>query len=1552
MAENQATTTNKTIAEADVLVWLTNNTDTASKVCEIYSDIYKVIHIGIDRGKPVTHDEAEKVFGRAAAFRMGVLSQEAVVKLLGTGIGAVIGSLGKSEDLANASKFFGEIAQGKIKSEVSVLRGGVKQNISGDAGFFKYLSNTTAKYERLDLSKLGPKDDAAVLKEWQEFVKKKFANQINKAMRDIEKIYTGLFASGYGVIEPEGLLAVNEAGNGAFLKLEKGTVIDGEGNVVERSVAVAETDTVMSELYRLLAEILDLRVSTKRNLERKDILKSSDNYFPYRLLEYTFGRTHADEEWELNQGVYRRHSNSKVWKGKNGVQGYYETAIEEPLKKEILQILATYLKAQYSEMSLCERDITGAAGSVETILQKIERSYTPCILVYENSTGRLKIRVSDIEALLSNQPRIGDAEIARIKDFAIKNLEHTYEKGVEPFVYTSLDREYNSIVEFEVIRNSKLVGAVPLFAYTALDKLKEMGETVSWNNIILGRAEDESIYTGNNGTSGINFNAPGEVVYHLSAGSRSGKGVMTLNILASAFAGRVPVFYLDSKPDMAALLRRLAPAHKTFAISGGSWSSMADDERTFDPSNPNAMMYQLSDVPGVTTPVRNEVNGSFRDTWKNRIPSAVRSLSTYEGWSSLQYFKALDFCIFMIDKIGSAGFDCSCDNILVIADELWRELESLNTFLNAMKEQYTAYNKKVNARGKDKPEPTEKEKYGAMIVKWQDDATRSWELAKTATLNSKTSCLLTIYQERTKETKQSKFHDLDEQFQTSYLTQGNYNTFHAIKVMGTRGIIGRADTYPKDISEHSKVKKYLNDANRYFAFVKDIMNPDMDSAEFFKPFLILNDAAEVDRNDDKKSYVGQLKGQMKKNGLDPEQVLEQHRVGQTMDGELRPEIGFEGYIRAMGGVDLGQALVASYNLANEFLTKMGYFEAAPGSVDIFDYLFDFRPEFMPTWTDMNESLATRRWHSGNILDAQGGADEEDEIDGMPDELLSGAFGDSGDGAGSGVGSSRGFSDGGMLHGSMADDSAMGQGQGPGQGPVVNIQSTPAATSGIFSHLQGDVVDNDDGLINPNEIKDWQNTAFDDGDDLEEPDEPEDGYTFEEPDNFYAPDGGEDGYVGDGGGYTGDGSGYTGNEDGYVGGENGYAGDGSGYAGGYGEPIGDGAAGVAEPDLVPTDGGAGAVIDEGRRTPGVQEGAPATPENRYTPENGYFTAEQFSNILGINPDEFKAFVSYVNSRATGINPSNPKVYQVDGSEQNRPMKFTQETSVDCSGAVLTDKEERRIFGLGGRVSVKKYRERQWGKILDIINSPALGGFRRGDVALVWLYEGVMYVNKKAILLNGIVGETGLPLEDLVSYTELFKAFPGIVELKIDLEFLRRAVLELGEEADVALFGLGKSLMNLNIITGYTKEGKRIMKHIEREQVLKNGSQLKVMPEINKMKNKEEMDAMFLTQQQKMEKEAAVAQTGKPSGRKEKKEKPGKVRNKDGSYNYKETRSFRAQSKCFDAAKTNFVKAGNAFTDTKRIRPGAMIGYTIWSAATGLAGLLAFGVTSINRIRKRA
>lgn len=87
-----------------------------------------------------------------------------------------------------------------------------------------------------------------------------------------------------------------------------------------------------------------------------------------------------------------------------------------------------------------------------------------------------------------------------------------------------------------------------LFAYKAYENMIKSGAQISSKSIIVGRQlKDGMPYT-------ANLASPQQVFTTILAGSGSGKGVLTLSLLAGLFAAGHAVAYVDYKPDMAAML--------------------------------------------------------------------------------------------------------------------------------------------------------------------------------------------------------------------------------------------------------------------------------------------------------------------------------------------------------------------------------------------------------------------------------------------------------------------------------------------------------------------------------------------------------------------------------------------------------------------------------------------------------------------------------------------------------------------------------------------------------------------------------------------------------------------------------------------------------------------------------------------------------------------------------------------------------------------------------------------------------------------------------------
>ena len=128
-----------------------------------------------------------------------------------------------------------------------------------------------------------------------------------------------------------------------------------------------------------------------------------------------------------------------------------------------------------------------------------------------------------------------------------------------------------SVIEYTYARDITLLDRKPLFGYKAAELFKRQGIKINQLNILIGETEDNSPLFA---TQGGLVDLSAKICHRFSAGSRSGKGVMTMNILASELANDAALFYIDRKPDMSGELALLSNG-RMFCVNGGALG--ADD---------------------------------------------------------------------------------------------------------------------------------------------------------------------------------------------------------------------------------------------------------------------------------------------------------------------------------------------------------------------------------------------------------------------------------------------------------------------------------------------------------------------------------------------------------------------------------------------------------------------------------------------------------------------------------------------------------------------------------------------------------------------------------------------------------------------------------------------------------------------------------------------------------------------------------------------------------------------------------------------------------------
>lgn len=206
-------------------------------------------------------------------------------------------------------------------------------------------------------------------------------------------------------------------------------------------------------------------------------------------------------------------------------------------------------------LALLKRVNTDDDASLMRATASIQELYTTILLVNEfDQTKNFRLTIlSDSLNKSGNTDKIVGNIIARNP---LQKATDTYK-----VMNSSIN---NGILSILVVTNIDQYRGEINFGYKTIGKVVQTGGTIDISHAIVG-----TDLTGNPVEVNLNNNAYTSI--GIIAGSRSGKGVLTLSLLASMLAANCPVVYLDYKPDMAGAfwkLERDVPGSKILAIDG------------------------------------------------------------------------------------------------------------------------------------------------------------------------------------------------------------------------------------------------------------------------------------------------------------------------------------------------------------------------------------------------------------------------------------------------------------------------------------------------------------------------------------------------------------------------------------------------------------------------------------------------------------------------------------------------------------------------------------------------------------------------------------------------------------------------------------------------------------------------------------------------------------------------------------------------------------------------------------------------------------------------
>lgn len=469
------------------------------------------------------------------------------------------------------------------------------------------------------------------------------SSSVTTYLDDIKAVYNLLFADSFGIEQYRGVLI----DGGKFLTIEQGS---------NEATPIREGSLTLSKFAARIYEKLNgkVTISNKRQFDYEEIFSSHGVvYFPRKILEYALGR-----ESTINQqsNYYKNNANSLSWEGYSssyvfdnvekvlyrGVYCALEKVLQESksLKGNFISQEFTTTHSDYNEFV---RTVLGKPGVYDKVLKLLSRVVQSVKSAYIlTKYPCLAGKIAAIGFRICAKPSLGGLtnEVASatylFKNLVAVNENESFGAPVDITAGRQSDTGVNAssyIFEYQYDINPMLTKAEPLFGYTIQRLNQAKGRAAGWKNILIGQSlSGKELYASKNS----DIKLQNYFTHNIIAGSRSGKGVMTMNILVNALAGGKPVFYLDRKPDMASML---------FGLSGGSQFII------------NGGLYQPDNDPDNRYP---EETGPAMATWRDKgrpyleaNPAIAELLginpgsspSYYSVLGDYVYFRAFMFCL-------------------------------------------------------------------------------------------------------------------------------------------------------------------------------------------------------------------------------------------------------------------------------------------------------------------------------------------------------------------------------------------------------------------------------------------------------------------------------------------------------------------------------------------------------------------------------------------------------------------------------------------------------------------------------------------------------------------------------------------------------------------------------------------------------------------------------------------------------------------------------------------------------------------------------------------
>lgn len=512
----------------------------------------------------------------------------------------------EGQDFSFAFSGYLDIVKGALEIDENTIKDNneIQHSISNNLlanirtiAFEEYLQNNLIDkdrelYELLTIEKKVSND------ELDEEIKKKILQDnlcgtlVMEFKKVVKDIYTCLLQDSFGLNPYEGIIIVG--------KSDKYSISIHNNPKFQ---AIPESSGALKGIVDTLNRQMSIRTTYKRQFDILEIIgvnKENDTYtvescndttdsnykpyfYPYKIGEYASG---SETTYKMDKLCYTPYvkkdtdsssalSFEDIIEDNVEIKGYYSEYIEPQLFDYVLQAIYYTLKS-------FPEDKWFTATTEPYIIRSVQRlQRTVCTAVILTKYNVLNTQVTSLAVRVTEtNGKISVSSTYDMFNHLSGNKMIQYEDGlVISDVYVSDNPLAYRVIEFSHDFDAKLSNAEPLFGYKAVELYNEKGMNFSWDRILLGRdAKGTPFFSTPEGAQDAHLQS--NLVHCIYAGSRVGKGVMTMNIMASAIASKKPIFYLDRKPDMAIVFYGLSGGNM-FVINGADTTKLRNDVNNY-----------------------------------------------------------------------------------------------------------------------------------------------------------------------------------------------------------------------------------------------------------------------------------------------------------------------------------------------------------------------------------------------------------------------------------------------------------------------------------------------------------------------------------------------------------------------------------------------------------------------------------------------------------------------------------------------------------------------------------------------------------------------------------------------------------------------------------------------------------------------------------------------------------------------------------------------------------------------------------------------------------